>query len=373
MADRSGTASSPGSRGPVAVAVVGAGWGGRYLQALERHPLADVVAVCAATEASARRLAGSSTTRRWYTDFERMLDIEEIEGVVIATPNDLHYPIAMSALQHGVHVMCEKPLALNARQAGEMAETAERLSRVTLVPFTWRFFPGVVALKEMIDEGTIGDLYHARVSYLTRGLGEVHGEARWQHDVARAGSGVLANLGSHAIAVARWLLGDIVRVSAIGHQAVDERRDQSGGYTATSCDDTFSLLAELEGGAPLVIETGWVAFVNRVRLQITVCGSAATLELEYDSGGSSSGRCGRLTRGASDLSRPRPVEVPARLLGGASWDDLAGDAARCVVDELVEAILERRAACPDFSEGLEVQRVIDAALASASARHWVDV
>lgn len=373
MAERDGAVSAPEGHRPLSVAVVGAGWGGRYLQALERHPLADVVAVCASTEKSARRLAGSSADRRWYTDYERMFEVEEIEAAVIATPNDLHHPIAMCALEHGAHVMCEKPLALDLPQAQEMAGVASRLARVTIVPFTWRFFPSVVKLKELIDEGVLGDLYHARISYLTRGLGEVHGEARWQHDITRAGSGVLANLGSHAVAIARWLFGDLTRVSAVGHCAVDERRAGNGGYTATSCDDTFSMLAELEGGSPLVIETGWVAFIDRVRLEITACGSAATLELKYDSGEDGPGRLGRLTRGTADLARPQRVEIPPRLLGGAAWDDIASDAARCIVDEHLAAISQARAASPDFAEGLEVQRVIAAALASASSRQWVDV
>ena len=352
--------------------VIGAGWGGRYARALSRHPDVDLVAVCAGHESSAQRLALAHSVPRWYTDYTRMLETEELDLVVVATPNDLHFPITMFALEHGAHVMCEKPLALDLHQAEAMAGLARRLGRTTIVPFTWRFFPGARALRELIDAGALGDLYHARINYVTRGLGDVHGEARWQHDVDRAGSGVLANLGSHAISLVHWLLGDVGRVSGIGRSVIDARIDSSGTPRSTPVDDTFSLLVELRDGTPVVIDTSWVAFVERVRLEISVFGSSASAQLQFDSGDADT-KVGRLTLGDATPGPPRALAIPDRLLAGADWDDMPSACVEQIVREFIGAMAEGRAASPDFSEGLRVQRVLDAALVAARTRQWVEL
>jgi predicted dehydrogenase len=330
------------------------------------------VAVCAGHESSARRLALAHSVPRWYTDYARMLETEDLDAVVVATPNDLHFPVTMLALEHGAHVMCEKPLALDVHQAEAMTGLARRLGRTTIVPFTWRFLPGALALRELIDAGALGELYHARITYVTRGLGDVHGEARWQHDVDRAGSGVLANLGSHAISLVHWLLGDVRRVSGIGRSVIDARTDSSGTLRSTPVDDTFSLLLELRDGTPVVIDTSWVAFVERVRLEIGVFGSSASAQLRFDT--RDAGRkVGRLTFGDATPGPPRPMEVPDRLHGDADWGDMPSACAEQIVREFIGAIAAGRAAAPDFSEGLRVQRVLDAALAAAHERRWVEL
>ncbi len=355
----------------LAAGVVGAGWGKRYLRSLAGHPDVDVVAVCAARESSARRLALAHSVPGWHTDYARMLETENLDVVVIATPNDLHFPIAMLALENGAHVLCEKPLALDVAQAEAMVEAARRLGRTTIVPFTWWFLPGVLALRELIDADALGDLYHARISYVTRGLGDVHGEARWQHDVSRAGSGVLANLGSHAISLVHRLLGDVRRVNGISRSVIDVRADSSGVFTPTLADDTFSLLAELRDGATIVIDTGWVAFVDRVHLEVSVFGSSASVQLTVDSGDPSTW-VGRLTFGDVTLAQPKVLEVPG-VLADDSWDDVASACADRIVGEFIGAVVEGRSASPDFAEGLRVQRVMDAALASAENRQWVEL
>ena len=352
--------------------VVGAGWGRRYLRSLANHPDVDVVAVCAAHESSARRLALAHSVPRWHTDYARMLETENLDVVVIATPNDLHFPIAMLALEHGAHVVCEKPLALDVAQAEAMVAAARRLDRTTIVPFTWWFFPGVLALRELIDAGALGELYHARISYVTRGLGDVHGEARWQHDASRAGSGVLANLGSHAISLVHWLLGDVRRVNGISRSVIDTRADSSGVFTPTPVDDTFSLLAELCDEATVVIDMGWVAFVDRVHLEVSIFGSSASVQLTVDSGDPRT-RVGRLTYGDTTLAQPKVLEIPDRVLANECWDDVASACADRIVGEFIGAVVEGRSASPDFADGLRVQKVMDAALASAETRQWVEL
>src|SRR5689334_16874969 len=115
---------------PRRVCVIGGGFGRRYAHAFGAAPDAEVVAVCARTADGAARMA-ATTGARPYTDAELMLREESADVVVIATPNDLHHPLTMTALKAGAEVMCEKPLALDVAQATEMTRFAVRLGRRT--------------------------------------------------------------------------------------------------------------------------------------------------------------------------------------------------------------------------------------------------
>ena len=102
-----------------------------------------------------------------YTDFAEMIDQADLDAVVVATPNNTHYPITMRALGRGLHVLCEKPIALTYAQARDMAQTAANANLKSLVPFTYSFMPTARYLKELIDSGYIGAPYHLNMRYYT--------------------------------------------------------------------------------------------------------------------------------------------------------------------------------------------------------------
>ena len=117
-----------------------------------------------------------------------MLDTERLDIVAIATPNYLHHPMTLSALESGKHVLCEKPLALNVGQAGAMLEAAERHGHRHFVPFTYRFLPAALYMKEILDAGFVGQVYHAYVRFHVRGWGDPRGPMRWQFQEEQAGT-----------------------------------------------------------------------------------------------------------------------------------------------------------------------------------------
>ena len=137
----------------VDIGMIGAGWwpNTMHMPALAACDLANVVAVCDLIPERADVLAQKYDIPYNFTDYKELLASGLCEAVVVATTNDSHYPITMDALEHGLHVLCEKPLALNYAQAPEMAATVRKKGLVTCVPFTYRYMPSMRYLKQLID------------------------------------------------------------------------------------------------------------------------------------------------------------------------------------------------------------------------------
>ena len=128
---------------------------------------ARTVAICGRNRENAEKMAAAWGIPGVYTDYAEMIDSAELDALVISTPNDSHYPITMKAFERGLHVLCEKPIAMTYGQAREMADAAAAKGLKTLVPFTYSFMPTARYLKELIDGGYLGALYHLNMRYYT--------------------------------------------------------------------------------------------------------------------------------------------------------------------------------------------------------------
>src|SRR5689334_8856140 len=106
-----------------------------YLPALTKHPQAEIIAVCGRSPERTKTFAERWNVPKYYTDYRAMLDAGGLDALVIATTNDSHHPITLAALDAGLHVICEKPLALNYAQAREMADRAVTSGLKNMVPF----------------------------------------------------------------------------------------------------------------------------------------------------------------------------------------------------------------------------------------------
>jgi predicted dehydrogenase len=193
---------------------------------------------------------------------------------------------------------------------------------------------------------------------------------RWQFDAAEAGSGALANLGSHAIHLLDWWLGGFRRVCAALATQVGERAGAAGERVAVSVDDVCGLLGELEGGASVTITASQIAFGPRVSVEIGVFGSDGALVLADDWGtdDAATGRLRTARHGENGWT-----EVPLAPPDGVEVDaPFRGCFAR-MAEEVVAAIREGRPASPDFHDGVRVQEVLDAAVRSAAEDAWVEL
>ena len=340
-----------------------------YLANLNGYESVELAALCGRNRARAEELANKHGVACVYTDYQKMLSIDELDAVIVVTPEDLHYPMVMAALDAGLHVICEKPIAYTASEAQEMLAKAEAVGVKHMLTFTNRWLPHYQALKRLLADGYIGQPFHAYLHWPT-GWGRYHEEKyHWYYDPQRA-HGALSELGAHIIDLARWYFGDVTRVTA-NLAAFGKRLTPDGSIMAAPANDSAFLILEFANGAHATLHMS-TANLNGVGLkhtgQITILhGLDGTLE-----------SCGdpwsdpprfEITGFRQGMETAESLPIPDDLLGGtdvyAPFDVFkklpAGPR------QFIEAILNDTAISPNFHDGYQVQRIIEAALESAKS------
>lgn len=358
------------------VGIIGTSWwvDAMHLQSLKSHPSANIVAICGRNRERTREMALKYDIPDVYTDYKEMIDKGGLDAVVVATPYDLHFPMTMYALDAGLHVLCEKPLALNASEAREMVKKAEAVSVKHMVLFTWRMMPYSQYIKHLLDDGYIGRCFHIHLHFLDgRGRNE---EYKWKFDQKRA-TGTLGGLGSHMIDFAHWAIGDIARVSANLSSFID-RPDVSGKVTK-SANDSAVLSIEFKNGAQGVIHVSNVSHVGDRLLEqhFRFHGEAGTLELDVIGDGREVKTTIRGARHTDEHFNILPV--PDDYWGDVQQSNFMNEFYEVFSKEAVgprlfiDSILEDRPISPNFYDGLKVQEVMDAAIESDQKGCWISM
>jgi predicted dehydrogenase len=352
----------------VRVGMVGTSWwaDGMHLPSLKSHPQADVVAIAGRDPARAHAMAQKYDIPQVFADYRAMLAEGNLHALVVSVPDDLHYPIVMDALDAGLHVLCEKPLALDGRQAKAMYEKAVGRGVRHMTYFTWRWRPQIHYVHHLLEQGFVGRVLHCQFSQVS---GYARGdEYAWRFDARRA-NGVLGDLGSHIFDMARWYVGDITRVNARLSTLV--ARQGTGGEPSIQANDLASLTAEFANGAQGTMQVSAVAAVgvDGHELHVALHGADGSLVLDYGGAGASirGVRSGELAF--------LPLAMPDSYWGSADpkqpfevfLKEPAGPRA------FIDAILSGRPATPSFYDGWRAQAVIDAAIESDRTGCWVDV
>jgi predicted dehydrogenase len=338
-----------------------------YLPALANHPLADVRAVVGSSRPDhTRAFAAQWGIPRAYDSLGEMLAAEPLDALLVLIPNRHHFAAVMAGLDHGLHVLCEKPLGVTAAQARQMAEAAERAGVVTMVPFTYRFMPANRYLKELVEQGYIGRPYHLNMRYYT-GFGR-SGAYAWRFDVGEAGAGISGDLGSHWAYLARWFYGEIDAVTAVFTHLVP-RDPRPDGAPFEAAEDSAMILLEFANGATGSLHVTSLAYEPGPfgqRHEMELHGSAGSLRMTNDWI-----RVQRVDGCRDGESETRELPIPERVFGGARRDTVHNtykDVFRGqdhMTRAFVTAIANGTHASPDFSDGLAVQRVLAAADRSA--------
>ena len=361
----------------VRVGMIGSSWwaDGLHLPSLQSHPQAEIAAICGRSRDRAEEMAKKYAIPQVFTDYRQMIEQAKLDAVVIATPDDQHFPMAMAALDAGLHVLCEKPLAMTASQARAMYEQAEATGVKHMTFFTWRFIPCAQYVASLVEAGYLGRLYHADFRYLAGyGRSPKYG---WRFDRQRS-NGILGDLGSHIIDLARLFAGEIRRVSAHLITAVD--RPGPDGQALQPANEAALLGLEFDGGGAATIQVSALAHVadRQIQHHIGLYGEAGTLEMDGCFAGESNGITIRGAR--HDEDRFRLLPVPDEFWG-------AVDSTLPFLDQLdevfvkqpagprlfIDAILADRPITPSFYDGWKVQEVIDAALVSDQTGAWVAI
>ena len=242
----------------VRVGVIGVGMGRHHAVRYRECEQAELVALCDANPERLAAVADELGVERRFTSVEEMLQLPGLQAVSVALPNFLHAPVSLQALEAGCHVMCEKPLAMNAGEARQMVETARRVGGKLMVHFNVRFNPTSQLVKREVDSGRLGDIYYARsVWHRNRGIPGLGG---WFTDKARSGGGALIDIGVHRLDLALWLMGYPRPVSVTGVTYSDLGRDLAARQEKTfDVDDLAAGFIRFENGASLTLETSWAS------------------------------------------------------------------------------------------------------------------
>ncbi len=313
--------------------------------------LCKIVAVADVNADAAKAAAEKFNVKHVFTDYKKLLEMEEVDAVSVCTPNYLHHEPTIKAFEAGKHVLCEKPIAMNAREAAEMVAAGRKAKRKFMVGYNLRFAPTNQLLKQYIDAGDLGEIYFARAQALRR-----RGIPGWGVfiDKSKQGGGPLIDIGVHILDLTLWLLGHPKPIAASGqtYAKFGKRSDIVGfmgqwDYKNFTVEDFAIGLIRFENGATISLESSFVANIPEDVFTSTICGTE---------GGAVTHPLTIVREQHRSLQTFKP-EIPHA--------DIATHSAE--VKHFCEAILNNTEPLTTGEHGLAVAKIMDAIYASSEA------
>src|SRR5438093_1940083 len=335
-------------------------------------------AVCARSADRVKAFAANWGYESIETDWRALVERKDIDLIDIASPNDTHAEIAVAAARAGKMVSCEKPLGRNAAEAEQMVEAVETARVPNTVWYNYRRVPAVVLIKQLIDEGKLGRIFHYRAKFLqdwtiSRDLPQ-GGEGLWRLDVGVAGSGVTGDLLAHCIDTALWLNGSIMQVTAITETFIKERKHTlTGKVEPVGIDDASAFLCRFENGSLAIFEATRYARGHKALYTLEINGEHASGRWDLhdlhriqwfdhrDEGRVRGWRSIHVTDG--DQPYMKHWWVPGLQIGYEhTFIHQFAD--------FLQALGDGKIASPTFRDGLATDYVTDAVLKSAKTGSW---
>ncbi len=246
------------------VAVIGLGMGRAHARSYQGYPRAKLAALC---DADADRLSAGGQEfglpeGRLFTDYREMFARAGevgLDAVSIALPNFLHAPVSIAAFEAGLHVMCEKPMAMNVVEAHQMLVAQRRSGCKFMINLSFRFTPPAQALRRVVQSGALGEIYFGRTAWhRRRGL---PGFGGWFGTKKLSGGGPIIDLGVHRLDLAMWLMGNPAprTVSASAYNVIGTRLAQEQ-QTTFDVEDLGCAMIRFDNGATLLLEASWAGY-----------------------------------------------------------------------------------------------------------------
>lgn len=349
--------SLPAHRGTVRVAIVGTGGMARHHAKTFRAIAGCELVACADVDAArAEAFAREYGIPRAFDSLEALLREQPCEAVSIVTPDPFHLPLALEAFKAGRHVLCEKPLALNRRDARRMLAAAERANRIHMVNLSYRNWPALQAVAQRVRRGGLGDLRHVEASYLQSWLvGNYWGDWRtsptwlWRLSKRHGSQGVLGDVGVHIVDFAMFPAGPIRSVFCRLKTYPKAPADRIGEYPLDANDSAVLNVEFANGALGSLHATRWAAG-HQNRLYLKISGTKGSVEIDSDRATDSY----RVCHGA---------DVHTGI-----WKEVRCKPTPNNHERFIRAIKTGEAARPDFEDGVLAQTVLDASFASAVRR-----
>ncbi len=340
----------------------------------------SITGVATTREETARRAADEIGCEFYTDDYWALLARGDIDAVDICTPNNSHHEIVLAAAEAGVHVYCEKPLAMNVAEAADMARAVDAAGVKAQMTFNFRFFPAVARARQLMDEGYVGRVFSFRGRYHRSSYISSDKPMSWRLDRAITGGGALFDLGAHVLDLLFFVLGDFAAVNGTLDTLIRERPVAAGSAekAPVEVDDIALLHARLADGALGTVEVSRMGTGATNDLSFEIFGDQGAIRWDlsepawlqvYDARTSDSPLGGE--RGF------QRIEAASRYPGQRAPDwtmspDFMRAHAECQY-QFIRAIWDDRPTSPSFAEGLHVQRIMDAAERSSEQGGWVEL
>jgi len=337
-------------------------------------PVCEMLAT--SSDEGARKHASSWGWRRSTGHWQSLVNDPDIDAVVIATPPRTHLPMALAAIAQGKHVFCEKPLGCSPDESLQMTEAAERAGVAHMVGFNYIRTPASQLAHEIIASGEIGEVIHIAAEHAEDYLHSPQLPASWRTRESEAtAAGALGDVGAHVINACLRLVGPIRSLVADTH-VVQARRTGPQGEEAVDNDDLGQLLLRFASGASGTLGFSRVAAGRKMGYTYRITGTRGALAFDQED---------QNALWLFDANRPLERQGFQKILMRPGHPDYAsfnqgpghgtGYNEQIVIEarDFIRAIAGGQSVWPDFRAGHEVDRVIAAALQSASERRWVDL
>ena len=318
----------------------------------------------------AQQFGWQSTT----TDYAQLVTRDDIDLVDISTSNDIHLEIALAAAKAGKHILCEKPLARSVAEAQQMYDAAHATGVTTMMVFNYRFLPALALAKRMIEEGKLGTIRHFNAVYYQDWLVDEDFPINWRHRVEQSGSGAHGDMNAHIIDLARHLVGEFEAVVGEQNVFVEQRPIRGSHETGpVTADDATTFLARFDNGAVGSFCATRLATGRKNFLRLEIFGSQGSInfnlerlnELEYYSVDEPEAYRGFKNILVTEATHPY-IDAwwpPGHIIG---WEHTFVH----LVARLLTAISQNEPGFPNFYDGLQCQRVLDAVTTSAQTGQW---
>lgn len=334
-----------------------------HIGGYKNNPNVEIYAFCDINEKRLKEMGEKYGVERLFTKKEDLLALEEIDAVSVCTWNSEHAPCTIAALNAGKHVLCEKPMAMNAAEAETMKAAAEKNGKLLMIGFVRRYGNDCNILKNFIDNGDLGEIYYSKACYLRRN-GNPGG---WFGEKARSGGGPLIDLGVHVIDLVRYLGGNPKPVSVYGvtYQKLFDRKGEIGKpkYTAASatdhdvCDveDMVSALIRFDNGLTLSVDASFCLNTKEdkgdIELFGTKAGAKISPEVEI---------FGKMNNYLTNIS----FDAPSSLSFGGLFNN--------EINHYVDCVMGNVDKCKSPAEdGIELMKILDAIYESSKSGHEV--
>ncbi len=269
----------------IKVGVIGAGGiSNVHLEGYRRLPNVEIVAIADIVAERAKAQAEKYKVGKWLTSARQLLAIKDIQAVSVCTPNVDHVKSAILALNAGKHVLCEKPMAMNPREAQAMNDAARKTNRKLQIGLHNRFRSDVQLLKQAIDEGSIGKPYYARSQSIRR-----RGVPSWGvfGQKKHSGGGPLIDIGVHAIDLTWYLMGKPIPVAVSGatYETIGKTPGHVGcfgpwDHKTYNVEDFAVALVKFKGGETMLIESAFCVNLDQDRFACNVVGDKGGVALD---------------------------------------------------------------------------------------------